>query len=69
MTIMDAIYIYTVIGLALFGINAFLVGYFGQEFTKDDFISALLWPVTILQLIGMLTAIIVKKIKNKNRPE
>jgi len=69
MTFMDALYIYLIVGLVLFAINAFLVGYAGQEFTKDDFMSAVLWPMTILQLMGMLTAIIIKSIKSKKGPK
>lgn len=59
--------IYVVIFLVFLLIISFTNGYIGKFFDIKDFLAALFWPMTIFELLGILTKIIIEKKGKKGK--
>jgi len=61
---MIGLYCYMALFVWLF--NAFLAGYNGTAPSREDFFQSVLWPISIVVLLGITIKIIVQSItKNK----
>ena len=54
-------FVYSIGFLTFIVINAFLAGYTDIPLSKQDLIEAVMWPLTIVMLIGTIARIIIKK--------
>jgi len=66
---MEYIIIY-VIGIAItLLVNAFIAGYNGNNITLNDFSDAVIWPISLTVLIGLLIRLVVEKNKKQLKDE
>lgn len=54
---------FVVVGVFL-AVNAVICGYKGVDFNLSDVLGSLIWPLTVLQLIGTLIRIYKEKEQN-----
>jgi hypothetical protein len=57
--------IYGCTALIIFFIISFLNGYHGNEITYNDLFQAVFWPISLMELLGALTKIIIERRKQK----
>ena len=57
--------IYGCIALLVFFIISFLNGYHDKEVTFNDLFQAVSWPMSLMELLGVLTKIIIQRKKQK----
>lgn len=62
---MEYLVYYVVMVLLMVSINSIMSGFTGRDLEFKDFTDSLIWPITILVLIGVLIRIIYNKIKGK----
>lgn len=61
---------YYILGIFItLGINAFVAGYNGTTWNMNDVKDSILWPVSLLVMIGTLIRIIIETTKNKTKGE
>lgn len=60
------IYVYTYISIVIcfWLVNAFIAGLNETDTSQKDLFDSILWPVTLANLLGLLTKIIIKRKMN-----
>jgi len=56
-------FIYSIGFLSLTVINAFIAGYTNTQLSRQDLFESLLWPLTIVMLLGTISHAILKYLK------
>jgi len=62
---MEYLIAYFAIALFMLLASSFAAGYHGIDIAKKDAFDSIIWPVTIVAIIGTLVRIIIEKTKNK----
>lgn len=56
---------YIIIGGFVLGINAVIAGYYGLQTDLQNIKSSIIWPISLLELIGSLIALLIQWVRGK----
>lgn len=57
--------VYIVLGLVFCGVSALIAGYNGIMLNKSDYYDVILWPFSVLALVGIIARICVERVKDR----
>lgn len=57
---------YIIVFVITLAINAVFAGYHGSKIMKEDLYDSIIWPISLLVLLGYLIKIIIQKLERKS---
>ena len=57
--------VYIVLGLVFCTMSALIAGYTGTKMEKSDYYDCILWPFSVLVILGALARICVERVKER----
>ena len=63
--LLSTLTVYFVIGLVYCAVSALIAGYTGITMEKSDYYDGILWPFSVLVLVGAVARICVERVKER----